>query len=101
MGIVASTGLEFSEGAKRGAGGSGLRGLPPYCDDGVPGLGLPLMSAGSYDTLEGGGRDQSTEPLGVEGLIGEPRVAAGGGMEGGLPRLEPGREPYDVETVGR
>ena len=31
-----------------GAGGSGLRGLPPYCDEGVPGLGLPLRSTGSY-----------------------------------------------------
>lgn len=43
--------------------------------------------------VDGGGLDQSTEPLGVEGLIGEPRVAAGGGMEGALPRLDPGREP--------
>jgi len=33
--------------AKRGAGGSGRFGLPPYCDDGVPGRGEPLSSAGS------------------------------------------------------
>jgi hypothetical protein len=31
-----------------GAGGSGLLGLPPYLDDGVPGRGEPLISDGSY-----------------------------------------------------
>ena len=86
---------------KRGAGGSGRRGLPPYCDEGVPGLGLPLISEGSYDTVEGGGRDQSTDARGVEGLRGEDRVfVVGRGIEGVLPRLELGREPYAVEAVG-
>jgi hypothetical protein len=103
MGMVVSSGdLE-----KRGAGGRGLRGLPPYCDEGVPGLGLPLMSAGSYDTVEGGGLDQSTEPLGVEDRNGDRGCALGivGGIDGARPRLElglePGLEPYAVEAVGR
>jgi hypothetical protein len=30
-----------------GAGGSGRTGLPEYLEDGVPGRGLPLTSAGS------------------------------------------------------
>jgi hypothetical protein len=60
--------------AKRGAGGRGRRGLPPYLEDGVPGRGLPLISAGSYGTLEGGGRDQSEElRVGVSGRIGDER----------------------------
>lgn len=46
---------------KSGAGGSGRLGLPgrppPYLDDGVPGRGLPFKSAGSYETLEAGGRE--------------------------------------------
>lgn len=33
--------------AKRGAGGKGRLGLPPYLVDGVPGLGMPFRSAGS------------------------------------------------------
>lgn len=40
---------------KRGCGGRGRLGLPPYLDEGVPGRGEPLMSDGSY-WLEGGGR---------------------------------------------
>lgn len=79
----------------RGAGGSGLLGLPPYCDDGVPGLGLPLMSAGSYWGAFGGGLDQSIECLeGVLGRTGEDERLRGGieygGIEGVLPRLETG-----------
>lgn len=45
---------------KRGAGGSGRLGLP-YLEEGVPGLGLPLMSAGSYGMFDGGGREDSDE----------------------------------------
>ena len=41
-GWPAACGLE-----NRGAGGKGRFGLPPYFDDGVPGRGLPLISAGS------------------------------------------------------
>ena len=95
MGIVAS--LE-----NKGAGGSGLLGLPPYCEDGVPGLGLPLISAGSYETVDGGGRDQSTEPpLGVNGLNGDRGCAAAvGGIDGARPRLELGLDPYAVLAVG-
>ena len=60
--------------ANSGAGGKGLLGLPPYFEEGVPGRGLPLISAGSYDTDDGRGRVQSTEPLvGVSGLAGELR----------------------------
>src|SRR5580658_4966257 len=60
--------------AKSGAGGRGRRGLPPYWEDGVPGRGLPLISAGSYGTVGGGGRDQSEEPrVGVSGLMDEAR----------------------------
>jgi len=44
---------------KRGAGGSGRRGLPPYVEAGVPGRGLPLISAGSNRELTGGGRVKS------------------------------------------
>lgn len=46
--------------ANNGAGGNGRLGLPgrppPYRDEGVPGRGLPLMSAGSYETDDAGGR---------------------------------------------
>ena len=57
---------------KRGAGGNGLLGLPPYLEDGVPGLGLPLRSAGSKDRFEGGGLLYSEEPLeGVHGRVGD------------------------------
>lgn len=45
----------------KGAGGSGLFGLLPYFDEGVPGLGLPLRSTVSYGMSEGGGREESEE----------------------------------------
>jgi hypothetical protein len=93
--------------ANNGAGGSGLRGLPPYLDEGVPGRGLPFRSAGSYETLAGGGRVQSDGSLnGDAGLVGDPRsgetclVAVGGGIEGVGPRLEPGLETCGLEAVG-
>jgi hypothetical protein len=98
--------------AKRGAGGSGLRGLPPYLEDGVPGRGLPFMSAGSYGTLGGGGRDQSEEPrVGVSGRIADERsgeifrgFAVGRGMVGVWLRLELGLEPglelWTVDAAG-
>jgi hypothetical protein len=82
--------------AKRGAGGRGRRGLPPYWEDGVP----------------GGGRDQSEEPrVGVSGLMDEARsgeifrgLAVGRGMVGVWPRLEPGLEAglelWTVEAAG-
>lgn len=41
--MLESTVLDFGP-EKRGAGGSGLRGLPPYLELGVPGRGLPLIS---------------------------------------------------------
>ena len=45
----------------RGAGGSGRFGLPPYFEDGVPGLGDPFKSAGSYGMFDGGGREDREE----------------------------------------
>lgn len=60
----------------KGAGGSGRLGLPPYLELGVPGRGLPLMSARSYPTLDTeGGR---TCP-GLHGRVGEP---VRGGIDG-------------------
>ena len=49
--------------ANSGCGGRGRFGEPPYCVEGVPGLGLPLMSAGSNGTLLGGGRLYSFDTL--------------------------------------
>ena len=49
----------------RGAGGSGRLGLPPYLLEGVPGLGVPFISAGSNWRFVGGGRLKSEEPLPV------------------------------------
>lgn len=52
-----------------GAGGRGRLGLPPYLDEGVPGLGLPLRSDGSNDRFDGGGRLKSdVRDDGVHGL---------------------------------
>lgn len=71
--------------ANRGAGGSGRFGLPPYLDDGVPGRGLPLISAGSYETVDAGGLGQSVEALdGVQDRDGDvlPGDAARYGIYG-------------------
>ena len=54
-----------------GAGGNGRRGLPPYLDDGVPGLGLPFISGGSNCTPAGGGRLNSFEPLVSHDRVGD------------------------------
>lgn len=55
-----------------GAGGNGLCEALPYLEDGVPGLGLPLISAGSYGIVEGGRLGSSADVLeGVHGLVGE------------------------------
>ena len=56
---------------KRGAGGNGRRGLPPYLDEGVPGLGLPLMSGGSNCMFVGGGLVNSFDPLVSQDLVGD------------------------------
>jgi hypothetical protein len=97
---VVSVAALFAE--NNGAGGKGLRGLPPYCDDGVPGRGLPLISGGSYETVEAGGLGQSVDTReGVDGLTGERGFAVGRGTEGALPRLELGRELYVLDAVGR
>lgn len=60
------------------------------------------MSAGSYGTFDGGGRDQSDDARdGVHGRAGEPRVelvvgmyggaSEGGGMVGASSRIDDGR----------
>ena len=56
-----------------GAGGSGRLGLPLYFEDGVPGLGLPLISADSYGISEGGGRESSDEVRDMVDREGEVR----------------------------
>jgi hypothetical protein len=75
IGIVASSDCVLDPpAAKSGAGGKGLRGLPPYAEDGVPGRGLPFRSAGSYEATDGVGRDQSADACeGVEGRAGDDR----------------------------
>lgn len=94
----------------RGAGGKGRRGLPPYLDEGVPGLGLPLRSDGSNETLGGGGRAGPwSEALeaGVQGRRGKPfslfekgtYVESGGGMLGGSSMDDAGCE-YDETALG-
>lgn len=92
---------------KSGAGGSGRRGLPPYWDEGVPGLGLPLRSEGSYAT-DGGGRPYSdSRDDGVHGLPGElpsrpangTYVESGGGMFGASSMKDPVLECADM-TLG-
>lgn len=84
-----------------GAGGSGLRGLPPYFEDGVPGRGLPCRSTGSYAMFDGGGREDSDdvrertddragdrEPLlGLYETYGAA-LLNGGGMFGAVSRIE-------------
>ena len=75
MEIVASSAkTEFldalPEPENRGAGGRGRLGLPPYLDEGVPGLGLPLISAGSYAKFAGGGLLNSPLCLVSQDLVG-------------------------------
>ena len=57
----------------RGAGGKGRLGLPPYFEDGVPGLGLPLRSAGSYGISDAGGLDESEPALDRDDFDGDVR----------------------------
>lgn len=92
--------------ANNGAGGNGRLGLPPYLVLGVPGRGLPLISARSYCVLviDGAavGRTQSVERAGLHGRKGDPgrdeysglstADAAGGGNTGTRRRLEGGRD---------
>lgn len=54
---------------KRGAGGSGRLGLPPYREEGVPGLGLPFKSGGSNCMFAGGGLPNSVVPPGLQDLL--------------------------------
>jgi hypothetical protein len=112
IGIAASSDFVLvALAAKSGAGGKGLRGLPPYAEEGVPGRGLPFKSAGSYEATDGVGRVQSVDVReGVEGRTGDERsgdrslgtLAVGRGNVGVCPRLEPGLEwVVIVEAAGR
>lgn len=92
----------------RGAGGNGRLGLPPYREEGVPGLGLPLRSAGSNCKLVGGGRVNSEDPLeGVHGRIGDVRPlgeygvyeTSGAGMGGAVSMIDEARDG-EVMTEG-
>ena len=55
-------------------------------EEGVPGLGLPLMSAGSYGISEGGGREDSEDVRDSVDLEGEPRFCIYG-MYDALPAV--------------
>ncbi len=102
--------VEFRADAPRpenkGAGGNGLLGLPPYLEEGVPGLGLPFKSAGS-NCIEGGGLPNSLDPLdGVHDLVGEDGLAekglyeeSGGGTAGRSSTID-GALECDEMTVG-
>lgn len=109
--VASSAKVEFRAEAfgpeNRGAGGRGLLGLPPYLEEGVPGLGLPLMSAGSNCRF-GGGLLNSEEPLeGVQGLVGEFRPVgeygtyevSGGAIVGAVSTID-GALECDEITVG-
>lgn len=100
--------LEVAPGPeKSGAGGKGRRGLPPYLLEGVPGLGSPLISAGSNCALGGGGLLYSAEPLVVQDLAGDVRPfgeyavygLSGGGIVGAVSIIDGARECEDM-TVG-
>lgn len=58
-------------------------GLPLYLEEGVPGRGLPLISAGSYEIFDGGGRDDSDEVrVGEYDLLGEDLLGIYGRYDG-------------------
>ena len=111
--VASSANVEFRADApgpeKRGAGGKGLRGLPPYLEEGVPGLGLPFKSTGSKFRFEGGGRVNSLDPPrdGLQERVGEalPLAAyvvyelSGGGIAGAPSMIDGARECEEV-TVG-
>lgn len=111
--VASSANTEFRAAApgpeKRGAGGRGRLGLPPYLDDGVPGLGSPSRSTGS--NCRGGGgtllysedvreglhdRAGETRPLGEYGTY----VVSGGGISGAESMIDAGRECCIDDTDG-
>ena len=65
-----------------GAGGRGRFGLRPCLEDGDPGRGLPLRSAGSYAMSGGGGRDDSEEVRDKRDRVGEPLAGMYGRYDG-------------------
>lgn len=87
-----------------GAGGRGLLGLPPYLDEDVPGLGDPLISAGSYEAIDGGLPRSEPARDGVQDRVGDARAengsyAVSGGRIGAPSTIEVDRELEDM-TVG-
>lgn len=88
-----------------GAGGSGRLGLPPYLEEGVPGLGLPLRSTGSKLRFAGGGLLNSEEPLeGGQEFVGDRRPlgeyvvydSSGGGSIGAVSIIDGALECEEV-----
>jgi hypothetical protein len=74
--VASSAKVEFFRAApgpeNNGAGGNGLLGLPPYLEEGVPGLDSPFKSTGSYCTFGGGTLAYSVLALlGFHDLVGE------------------------------
>jgi len=84
--VGSSSAVKFIDGgllfANSGAGGSGRFGLPPYSEEGVPGLGMPLISAGSYATTDAGGLIQSLPCC--EGVHGREAALTRVGDRGGM-----------------
>jgi hypothetical protein len=109
--VASSAKVEFLADApgpeNNGAGGNGLRGLPPYLELGVPGLDLPSISLGSNCTF-GGGRVNSLEPLvGLQDRVGEilPLLAYGmyepsDGFSGGAVSMIEGARECEEDTDG-
>jgi hypothetical protein len=97
---------DLSTPENKGAGGRGRRGLPPYLDEGVPGLGLPFISAGSNCRF-GGGLLNSADPLVSQDRVGDALPLgeygmyedSGGGIVGAVSITDGAREGEEI-TVG-
>jgi len=89
--------------ANRGAGGSGLLGLPPYLEEGVPGLGAPFRSAGSncgagtlpYSELVREGLHDLVGLILPLALLYDTKLASGGGIFGAVSIIDGALECMD------
>lgn len=110
--VASSANVELLVGApgpeNSGAGGKGLLGLPPYREDGVPGLGLPSISGGSYCRFTGGGLVNSLDLLdGLHDRVGDilpldeyGAYEASLGASGGAESIIEGAREWEVDTEG-